>query len=316
MVTGGIILRVNLTDNTTKVESVSEKIWKQVLGGTGYGAKVLLEETPQNLEPLSPENKIIIGVGLYQAVKAPGSAKWSVVTKSPLTGTYLDSAGGGNWAPLFKKCGYDALIIEGKSKKPVYIYITDEDVKIDDASKMWGMDNYSVVEYIKRQFDKKYNISALTIGLSGEILNPIACLICNGHSFAVRGGSGAVMGSKNLKAIIVSGKKEVSIADKEKTNSLSKDILKYLAKNGDCFRKDGTASALVPLERLGDSPIKYWTGDEWEEGASKIGAPTYTEVLNAKPNYCANCPVGCHRHVIVKEPEKWALEGLVQNMKL
>lgn len=307
----GKVLRVNLINKKKKIEKVSEGIWKQLLGGSGYGAKVLLEETPPNIDPLSPENKIIIGVGLYQGAKTPGNAKWSVVTKSPLTGTYLDSAGGGDWAPLFKKCGYDAIIIEGKSKNPVYIYITDEDIEFGDATYMWGMDNYETIKYILKKFGNQRKMSALTIGQSGEMLNPIACLACDGHSFAGRGGSGAVFGSKNLKAVIVSGNKQVPIFNKDLATKISRELMKILAsaKNVQEFRKHGTPGAVSFLEALGDSPIKYWNGDEWSEGAEKIGAPNYTNMLKAKPIFCVNCPVGCHRHITLEEPKKWALEG-------
>jgi len=305
----GKVLRINLTTETITTEDVPEKVWKQVIGGAGYGAKILLEETTPALDPLSPENKLIFAVGCYQALKAPGNAKWSVVTKSPLTKTYLDSAGGGNWGTLFKKCGYDAMIIEGKSQTPTYICITDSKVRIRDASEMWGMDNYEIVNYIQAEFSQGTPVSALSIGYSGEIMNPIACIAADGHSFAGRGGSGAVMGSKNLKAIIVSGSKKVSLNRKQEGQKRSLEVMRKLAKDGKDFRNRGTAWSVPKYEALGEVPIKYWTGDLWTEEAKIISGPNYNEMLDAKPVFCANCPIGCHRHINLKEPEKWMLEG-------
>jgi aldehyde:ferredoxin oxidoreductase len=305
----GKVLRINLTMDKITIEDVPEKIWKQVVGGAGYGAKVILGETNAGIDPLSPENKIIFAVGCYQAIKSPGSAKWSVVTKSPLTKTYLDSAGGGYWGVLFKKSGYDAMIIEGRSKNPVYIRIIDNMVKLKDASHIWGMDNYEVNNYLQGEFGKHNKVSTLTIGPSGEMLNPIACITADGHSFAGRGGSGAVMGSKNLKAIVVSGNKDVAISIETESHKNSLKVMRKLAKDGKNFRNSGTAWSVPKYEALGEVPIKYWTGETWTAEAKMISGPIYNEMLDAKPHFCANCPVGCHRYIKLKEPEKWKLEG-------
>jgi len=305
----GKVLRINLTDRKIKTEDVPEKIWKQVIGGAGYGAKVLLEETTARVDPLSPENKIIFGVGCYQALRAPGSAKWSVVTKSPLTGTYLDSAGGGSWGTSLKKAGYDAIIIEGKSEKPVYVYITDSESRIEDAPDLWGLDNFETMDYIKDELFQGQKVSAVTIGPAGERMNPIACITADGHSFAGRGGSGAVMGSKNLKAIIISGSKDVLVDNEKEGKEYSLKVMKRLAKDGANFRNTGTSWSVPKLEAIGDVPIKNWSGDTWAEESKMISGPIYNEVLKSKPTFCANCPVGCHRHIKLEDPEKWALEG-------
>lgn len=304
----GKVLRINLTNRSYKIENVDESVWKKVVGGSGYGAKILIEETSPKIDPLSSENKIIFGSGLWQAVKAPGSAKWSVVTKSPLTKTYLDSAGSGHWAPLFKKTGYDALIIEGKSEKPVYLYITEDNINFKDASHIWGKDTIETTEIIKKELSNK-RVSLLNIGFAGEIMNPIACITCDGHSFAGRGGAGAVMGSKNLKAIATFGTKKVPVFDPEKAKKIAKRVFKKLSDNvGGHGEKYGTTQCVGPNEKSGDLPMKYWTQDTWPE-AEKISTPRYNEVLNTKPKFCANCPIGCHRHIQLTEPEKWALEG-------
>lgn len=303
----GKLLRVNLTQKTYKIEEIPQETFNKLIGGAGIGAKILLEETVPNVDPLSPDNKIIFGLGPLQAVTFPGNGKWSVITKSPLTGTYLDSAGTGHWAPYLKKAGYDLLVIEGKATEPVYLYINDDVVEIKDAAHLWGKDTVTTSEMIKaEQGDKRIN--ALNIGPAGENLNPIACITCDGKSFAGRGGAGAVMGSKNLKAIAVWGTKEVPVFDKEKAATICKDLFKAAYENGKGARAHGTSGAVVPLNELGDIPVKYWRDDVWTGGAARIGAPHYTEYLKAKSKPCINCPLGCHRHVQFKW-EGQQLEG-------
>jgi len=300
------LLRVNLTDSTFKVEDIDEKSIKLLLGGTALASKYMLEEVPPKTDPLSPENKIIFSIGFMQAVNYPGNAKWSVITKSPLTGTFLDSAGTGAWAPQLKKAGYDMLIIEGKASQPTYLFIDDGGVAFKSAESIWGKDAVETGAAVKEELGDK-RINTLNIGPAGEIMNPIACVTCDGHSFAGRGGAGAVMGSKNLKAVAVWGTKQVPVAEEEKAKEHAKELFKALhetAKDG-----GGTPDVMVPLEALGDVPIRYWRGDIWHEGAKMIGTPRYTEYLNVKPLPCQNCPVGCHRHIRLPLPDGSILEG-------
>lgn len=292
----GKLLRVNLTEQTFKVEEIPQETLQKFIGGAALGAKVLLEETAPNVDPLSPDNKIIFAVGPLQGVNFPGNGKWSVITKGPLTGTYLDSAGTGHWAPYLKKAGYDLLVIEGKADKPVYLYINDDVMEIKDATHLWGKDTVTTSEMIKEELGDK-RINALNIGPAGENMNPVACITCDGKSFAGRGGAGAVMGSKNLKAVATWGTKEVPVFDKEKAAAISKDLFKAMYENGKGMRAHGTPGAVIPLNELGDIPVKYWRDDVWTGGAHRIGAPRYTEYLKVKSKPCINCPLGCHRHV-------------------
>ncbi|MEL7650138.1 MAG: aldehyde ferredoxin oxidoreductase family protein [Sedimentibacter sp.] len=300
------ILRINLTNHTYSTETLDEKYIKLLLGGAALGAKILLDEVEPKIDPLSPENKIIFSLGFMQSVNFPGNAKWTVVTKGPLTGSFLDSAGTGAWAPQMKKAGYDVLIIEGKSEKPVYVFINDDKVEFRDASSIWGKDTVETSLMIKEELGDR-RINAINIGPAGEKMNPIACISCDGHSFAGRGGAGAIMGSKNLKAVAVWGTKQVPVADLEEAQKLAKDLFVRLhetAKGG-----GGTPDVMVPLEELGDVPIKYWRGDVWHHGAKMIGTPRYTELLNVKPLPCQNCPVGCHRHINLKLKDGSILDG-------
>lgn len=301
------LCRVNLTDKTWKAEDIDEKTLELLMGGTALGAKILLEETPAKVDPLSAENKIIFAIGCLQACPTfPGNAKWSVITKSPLTGSVADSAGTGAWAPAFKKCGFDALVIEGKAAAPTWLYITDDGVEFRDGAELWGLDSVETSLKIKEILGDK-RVNALNIGTAGEIMNPIANITCDGHSFAGRGGTGAVMGSKNLKAIAAWGTQQCEIADPEGAKEFAKEVFTNLHE----ATKDveGTPSVMVGMEEIGDSPIRYWRGDVWHKGAETIGTPRYTKVLNVKPLPCMNCPIGCHRHINIDLSDGGHLEG-------
>lgn len=304
----GKLLRVNLTDQTYRVEDIAAETCRKFLGGTALGAKILLEETPPRVDPLSPENKLIFAVGALQGTNFPGNGKWSVITKGPITGTFLDSAGTGHWAPYFKRAGFDLIVIEGRAPKPVYLFVHDDGVDFKDAARLWGQDTVTTSLLIKEELGDK-RINALNIGPAGEIMNPVACVTCDGHSFAGRGGAGAVMGSKNLKAIAAWGTKEVPVKDKQQAAELSKELFKLLHETGKDFRAHGTPSVMVPLEEMGDTPIKYWRGDVWHRGAALIGTPRYTEFLHVESLPCINCPLGCHRHIHYEFPNGEKLEG-------
>ena len=303
----GKVLRINLSKQSYQVEDVPEEVWKKFVGGSAFGAKMLLEETPPKVDPLSEENKIVFAIGIWQSAKNPGSGKWSVVTKSPLTKTFLDSSAGGNFGYDLKKAGYDAIIIEGKSPSPVKITINNKQVKIEDASSLWGKDAMETHNNFKASLDdKRYSI--VYIGPAGEMGHPIACIGCDGHSVAGRGGAGAVMGSKNLKAIAILGSKEVPLYEPEKVKSRALELMREFTKRSAEKRKTGTTSAPATFEKVGNLPLKYWVGETW--GLSeKISTPYYNEILHTKPTFCANCPYGCHRHIKLEEPVEYAVEG-------
>jgi aldehyde:ferredoxin oxidoreductase len=305
------VLRVDLTSGKSRVEEIDEKELKKYIGGAGLGAYILKKELPVNVEPYSPENLLIFATGAFQGHAVPGGAKFSIISKSPVTRTFADTAGGADWGPEFKNCGYDVLVIKGRAKKPVYLFINNDNVEIRDASGLWGKDSYETVDEIHRQTgDKKVSVAA--IGQAGERQVAIACVAMDKHSFAGRCGLGAIMGSKNLKAVAVRGTKEVPVSDREKTKELIKkfqlEINKAVKDNK--FRDHGTPMLCETAEGLGDMPIRYWDGDRWPEGAKKLGAPNYTNVLNAKPWPCKSCPVGCHRKIKITEPEEYIYEGV------
>ena len=303
------ILRVDLTVGRTWVEGLPEGEWQKVLGGAGYGAKVLDEEVPASVKPYDPENRIIFAVGPIQATSVTGSAKFSIVGKSPQTGIFGETAAGGDWGIALKRAGYDALVIQGKSTDPVYLRINDDKVEIRDAKHLWGRDAFETNDRIQEELqDKEVEVAA--IGQAGENRVAIACVVVGKHSFAGRCGMGAVMGSKQLKAISVKGTKAPAVHDPNKMSALTKEINSAVfSATKDWLRLHGTPVVLTGGEEVGDVPIKYWSGDTWKEGAQKIGTPNYTEVLKAKPWPCKFCVVGCHRKIRFDAPSAYATEG-------
>jgi len=305
------LLRVDLTNRTTRVEDISEDILKKYIGGAGLGAYILHKELPGKTDAYDPKNLLIFATGMFQGPTVPGGAKFSIISNSPMTGTFADTAGGADWGPEFKDCGYDAVVFEGAADSPVYVYIKDDVVEIKDASALWGKDSYEAEDMIKAELGDK-RVAVAGIGQAGERKVAIACICMDKHSFAGRGGMGAVMGSKNLKAVAVRGSKKVPVADPEKAKELIKKYQQMIHKNTieNEFRTHGTPGLCETAEGLGDMPIKYWDGDVWPEGAKTLGAPNYTEVLDAKPWPCKYCPIGCHRKIKIDDPPEYKYEGI------
>jgi len=305
------LLRVDLTNKKTSVESIAEEDLKRFIGGAGLAAEILRREVPAKIDPYDPKNLVIFGTGPFQGPPIAGGAKFSIVGISPVTGTFGDTAAGADWGPSLKDAGYDMLVIEGASKTPVYLHIVDDRVEIREASNLTGMDTYETIDAIhKETVDKELSIAA--IGPAGEKQVAIACIVVDKHSFAGRCGLGAVMGSKGLKAVAVRGTQTAEMSDPDKAKELigqyQKQILATVKENE--FRVHGTTALCESAEALGDMPIKYWEQDVWPEGAKKLGAPNYTKVLNAKPYSCKFCPVGCHRKIKITEPAEYAQEGI------
>jgi len=295
----GKILHVDMTTGVTLTKLWDEDQQQKFLGGSGLGTSLLANALPKGADARGPENVLILATGPFQGTTFPGSAKWVAVSKSPLTQTFCVSGAGANFGPALKRTGYDAIEICGCAKRPSYLLVTDENVKILDAATIWGQDSLETYEQL-RTAHQQLHPSILTIGQAGERQVAIACLVVDGHSFAGRGGLGAVMGSKNLKAVVVAGKQRLKIANAAMLAQLTKkNSLALYEATKDTFRKHGTANDVVGAEENGDFPLRYWRQDTWPNGAHSIGAPRFTEYLSAKPNPCISCPIGCHRHIDV-----------------
>lgn len=305
----GKILRIDLSEGKITREEVSEKIYEKFIGGAGIGAKIIYEELNQNLDPFSSENKVILATGPWQGTKLPGDAKWSAISKSPLTNTYGESAGTAGFGINLKRTGYDALVIQGKAEKLSYIYINNDEVEIKDAQFLWNKDSLETFQILKRRLNNP-KVSIAAIGPAGEKLVRFACIVIDEHSFAGRCGIGAVLGSKNIKAIAVYGDKRPSVFRPDKVEELGREqrkkIRNFASENG--FTEHGTPAAVLSAAQTANLPVQYWREDSWDK-AEKISAPNYTRVLKVKPRACLYCPVACHRQIEIDHPKKYALKG-------
>jgi len=302
----GKILRVNLTTRKSNEEPLNPKLARDYIGGTGLGDRIVYDEVPPSTDPLSAASKMVFATGPVTATNYPGGARYQICFKSPLTGILCDASSGGFWGTDFKRSGYDALIVEGVSPEPVYLWIHDGQVEFRSASHLWGQDALEVQETIKRELgDEK--IRVVCIGQAGEKQVLISCLINDEGRAPGRGGSGAIFGAKKLKAIAVRGTGTVPIHDPQAYNTLCKTIAKD---NGTSpaladIREYGTAQGLDNMWPLGDIPIKNWQIGLWEEGCKNLGGKKMKETILVPHTACYRCTLGCSRWVkINEEPHK------------
>jgi aldehyde:ferredoxin oxidoreductase len=296
----GKLLRIDLTNQTTKTEPISEDVAKKYLGGVGFAFHYLYKEFKPKTDPLDKENKIIIALGPLNATGAPCSNRMVVVSKSPLTNTIAASYAGGYFPNELKKCGYDMLIIEGKADKLTYISIKDDDVRFRSAEKFAGMQTTDTQLFIKDELkDQNYRVAC--IGPGGENLLPIACIV-NERRAAGRKGLGAVMGSKNLKAIAVRGTKKPSIADPEKFKAARQAFLQAMKDSPTlypAFSKIGTPIVVDVASALGIFPSKNWTTTGEVNYVPTLGTDAQNTAIVDRV-FCDNCPVGCSQVKMVK----------------
>jgi len=302
--TQGYFMKIAEIDLTTKQINYfkpKEEDLKKYIGGSGLGAKYLYDYTDHSTDPLGPENILIFMTGPFTGTKVFSSDRFEVITKSPLTGIYAEADCGGEWGEEFKKCGFDGIIIIGKSEKPVRLVIKDDQIKIEDASDLWGKDTFEVDEILKEEIDTRAR--SVCIGVAGERLVKFASIMNEGEvgRAAGRAGVGAVMGSKNLKAITVLGSKKVKVAHEMELNELIKELTPHMVKVSERLRAHGTSRDVEMYEEIGDLPIKNWYEGNWKEEARKISGPAMTEKILTGRYYCGKCVIGCGREVEIKD---------------
>jgi len=305
----GKILRVNLTTGKTSEEPLNEEIARKFIGARGYGAKIIFDEVSHNTDPLGSENKLIFATGPLTLTNAPTGGRYDVVTKSPLNGVIAASNSGGFFAPELKKAGYDVLIVEGKSKKPVYLWITDEKVEIKDASHLWGKDTHETTDTILSELGNK-NIKVACIGPAGENLVKFACIINDKARAAGRTGVGAVMGSKMLKAVAVKGKKRAPIANPEKFKEMLKvtmDKIKTNAVTSQGLPTYGTMVLNNIINEHGLYPVDNFQKGTYED-VDKVSGEKLKETYLVRNKACYACPIGCGRVTKVPDIEE-EIEG-------
>ncbi|MFH1422468.1 MAG: aldehyde ferredoxin oxidoreductase family protein [Planctomycetota bacterium] len=299
----GKILRVNLSDGSIREEAADKAVWPQYLGGRGYGAYVLFNEVGPDIKPLDEKNLLIFATGALTGTKAPTPSRYSVTTKSPLTGTICDANSGGKWGVELKKCGYDALIISGKSNSHVYLNITDSSVEIKPAASLWGKDTLTACRILREENNK--NASVLCIGVAGENLVKISSIINDGSRSLARGGSGAVMGSKNLKAIVTKGNKKINIADEEKMQFFSYEANKLLRAHpltSKGLPEFGTAILMEVINAAGILPARNFQDSQFSNASNVSGVAIVEKIMTGRAG-CYGCVIRCTRKTKTKTAE-------------
>lgn len=291
----GKVLRINLTTQQITVDQPAVERYKKFLGGRGLGCEMLWREVPANVEPLSPENKLIFMTGPFTGTKVPTSGRFTVTSKSPLTGTVFDSNSGGIWGARLKKAGYDGLIVEGKSEKPVYITITETGAAIKDASGLWGLNVPETTSQIKQKEGQGFSVAC--IGPAGENLVKLSCIMNDKTRALGRGGLGAVMGAKMLKGIAVTGQQEVKTADPEKLEFVLYETNKWLKANpitSQGLPEFGTPVLVNLFNESGVFPAYNFRESQFAE-AEKVSGETLAEKHTVGKRGCYGCPIKCTR---------------------
>jgi aldehyde:ferredoxin oxidoreductase len=306
----GKILHLNLSNSKGHVEDLNEEWAQQFIGGSGIGAKFLYEMTDERTNPLGPENPLIFMTGPFAGTSVPLSGRHAVISRSPLTGIFGESDVGGTWGANLKKAGFDGIIITGKSEKPIYLWVCDGKWEIRNASHLWGKDTYEVDPILKAETHEKAVVQA--IGQAGENQVLLAAIMTDGKDGRAAGrcGMGAVMGSKNLKAVVVYGTGNVSVYASEAIKNLPKEFSAQINKNAESFRKYGTAGGVSVFEAMGTLPLQNWKFvGRWEESAAKINGFTIAETVLSGRYFCDACVLGCGRKVKIEKGPYAGVDG-------
>ncbi len=303
----GKILTVDLSDGKISEKTLDLSLAKNLIGCLGIASKIMLEELDPSVKPFDPKNKLILATGPLTGSTAPAANKSIIISRSPLTNIWGESVFSANCGIELKRAGYDMLIIEGKAEKPVYLWIHDGTAEIKDASGIWGMDTFSACDAIKKDLGEM-KAAAISIGPAGEKLARIASIISDNGRAAGRCGLGAVMGSKNLKAVVARGSGEINVAKPETLDELRDEIVETVKNKLKAFSEYGTSRGVVSFEEMGNLPIKNWTKGRFPE-AEKISGVRMAETILVGKKACFACPVACGRYIRISEGPYAPLEG-------
>lgn len=294
------ILYVDLTDKSIRREPIPAHLFKQYLGGRGLGVKLVYDNVTPETEPLSPDNMLVFAVGPSTATRIPTAGRFVVITKSPTTGTIFDSHAGGYFGAQLRRAGFAAVVFQGKADTPVYLWINDDVVEIRDASKIWGKDVNDTTDQLLKETDEKAQVAC--IGPAGENLGLMAAIMTDKHRAAGRGGVGAVMGSKNLKAIVAKGSGEVGVHDQERLNAAVERARRLIKKNAVTNKSlpvYGTPVLVSVANELGMLPTNNFQEGTFND-ADGVSGEKLLERFSAGTYHCHGCPIGCGRVSLIK----------------
>jgi aldehyde:ferredoxin oxidoreductase len=299
----GKILRVNLSSSRISTENIDDVFCRKYLGGSGFITYFLLKELKKGVDPLGPDNKLIFALGPVTGTAMIGGGRNAVGTKSPLSGCIALSEVGESWGAELKRAGYDAIIVEGKAEKPAYLWVHDGEASLRDAGHLWGKNTKETQGTIRAELgDDKIRLAQ--IGPGGEKMVRFACIMNGLCAAAGRGGTGAVMGSKNLKAVAVRGHKAPRVADPERLREMVKWMRENLAASPRFkeLGELGTGGASLEMSMLeGNLPVRNFR-DGLFEGIDNIAGRIMKETMWDGTDGCFACPVRCKKRVKFDEP--------------
>ncbi|HXG21478.1 MAG TPA: aldehyde ferredoxin oxidoreductase family protein [Methylomirabilota bacterium] len=317
----GTVLRINLTTRTAAKEPLHEEWARDYIGGRGLGARYLLAEVDPKVDPFSPDNKLLVVTGPLTGTNASCGSRYMVVTKGPLTNAITTSNSGGSWGPELKAAGYDMLILEGRASSPCYLWIYNDQVEIRDASHLWGKTVWETEEQLKTELGVPDTVIA-SIGPAGEKLVRFACIMNDLHRAAGRSGVGAVMGSKNLKAIAVRGTGGVRLADPKaymEAQWAMKTKLRESPVTSQGLPIYGTEVLVNVINEHGALPTRNHQQTVFEQ-AENISGETLTETRLVSNKACFACTIACGRvatlpgdaagkYMVTTHPHNWKIAG-------
>jgi aldehyde:ferredoxin oxidoreductase len=295
----GQILRINLTTGQITKEPTPPDVARDFIGGRGFGAYYLYKEVPKGADPFGPENKLIVSPGPLSGLMIPGAGKCSFTTKSPLTGGYADASMGGHLTAEIRYAGYDCIIFEGASSKPVYLFIDDARVELRDAAHLWGKGCITIEKEMKERLGEDFQIAV--IGPGGENLVPFASINHDYGRQAGRGGVGAVMGSKKLKAIVVHGTGSIPVADLEGYRKAGMALFKACkdAEGLKPWQMYGTTIVTSWCDEVGALPTRNFSAGSFEGGKNIYGTVMREQIVITDKG-CFGCPSPCGKYSHMK----------------
>ncbi|MFX1451207.1 MAG: aldehyde ferredoxin oxidoreductase family protein [Promethearchaeota archaeon] len=294
-------LNINLTDGSIRTETLTEEFCQKYIGGYGFGAKVLWDELKPGIDALSPENILVYATGPAQASLLPTASKYGIFAKSPLTGLFGMAISSGSVGQQSRRTGHDLIAIYGKAEKPVYIFIDDDIIDLIDASHLWGQKDTWETEDIIREEQGDSRIGVASIGIAGEKLSKLACITNDRNRQAGRTGMGAVMGSKNIKAIAFRGSKDVAVRDKDTIMVKYADLLKRAVGPATIKYRDlGTPINMMVFQNLGVLPTRNFTDGQFEQ-AEALSGETMADKWVVKKAACSKCPIACDHLCLVND---------------
>jgi aldehyde:ferredoxin oxidoreductase len=301
----GKFLRVDLKKGTWHDEPISEEQVQKWLLGSGFAAKLFYDEMDPSLDALDPASPLLVFNGVLAGTFAPTGCRSSWCGRSPLTGIWNEANLGNFWGAELRFAGYDGLVITGKSEKPVYLWINglDNSIELRDASHVWGKDYFEAADALLAETDSRAQVAG--IGPAGENMVKIAGIMSGPSHYvraAARGGMGAVLGSKNLKAVVVRGKERPQYPDQKAFRDEVKAQNAFIKENSIGMSNFGTSGGVIGTEKFGDMPMRNWTLGSWDE-VNKVSGQTIYDKYLVKHTHCYACPIGCGKEVEVVEGE-------------